>query len=132
MAQRYGDVGGESGQTISRLRLGRRANPQSDFVVEAVQVAKAVRKPVKVVWTREDDIKGGYYRPMWYDRIAAGLDSKNNLIAWQHTIVGQSILKGSPFEEALPSDGIDDTSVEGAEDIPMKSRTSSLTCTAPK
>ena len=100
--------------------FGRRANPQSDFVVEAVQVAKAVRKPVKVVWTREDDIKGGYYRPMWYDRITAGLDSKNNLIAWQHTIVGQSILKGSPFEEGLTTDGIDGTSVEGAEDIPYE------------
>ena len=45
--------------------FGRRANPQSDFVVEAVQVAKAVKKPVKVIWTREDDMKGGYYRPMW-------------------------------------------------------------------
>ena len=100
--------------------FGRRANPQSDFVVEAVQVAKAVRKPVKVVWTREDDIKGGYYRPMWYDRITAGLDPKNTLIAWQHTIVGQSILKGSPFEEGLTTDGIDGTSVEGAEDIPYE------------
>jgi isoquinoline 1-oxidoreductase beta subunit len=100
--------------------FGRRANPHSDFVVEAVQVAKVVRKPVKVVWTREDDIKGGYYRPMWYDRITAGLDSKNNLIAWQHTIVGQSILKGSPFEEGLTHDGVDGTSVEGAEDIPYE------------
>ena len=81
--------------------FGRRANPQSDFVVEAVQVAKAVKKPVKVIWTREDDIKGGYYRPMWSDRIAAGLDPKGNLIAWQHTIVGQSILKGTPFEKAM-------------------------------
>ena len=85
--------------------FGRRANPQSDFVVEAVQVAKAVKKPVKVIWTREDDMKGGYYRPMWVDRIAAGLDSKGNLIAWQHTIVGQSILKGTPFEQAMVKGG---------------------------
>lgn len=100
--------------------FGRRANPQSDFVVEAVEVAQVIKKPVKVVWTREDDIQGGYYRPMWYDRIAAGLDSNENLIAWQHTIVGQSILKGSPFEGPLTRDGIDATSVEGAEDIPYE------------
>jgi isoquinoline 1-oxidoreductase beta subunit len=100
--------------------FGRRANPKSDFVVEAVQVAKAVKKPVKVIWTREDDIKGGYYRPMWYDRIAAGLDSKGNLIAWQHAIVGQSILRGTLFEQALAKNGIDETSVEGAEDIPYE------------
>ena len=56
--------------------FGRRANPHSDFVAEAVDVAKAVKKPVKVIWTREDDIKGGYYRPMWYDRIIAGLDAE--------------------------------------------------------
>ncbi|MBI5602116.1 MAG: xanthine dehydrogenase family protein molybdopterin-binding subunit [Deltaproteobacteria bacterium] len=98
--------------------FGRRANPDSDFVVEAVRVAMAIKKPVKVVWTREDDMKGGYYRPMWVDRITAGLDPKGKLIAWQHTIVGQSILKGTPFEQALVKDGIDGTSVEGAEDIP--------------
>jgi len=100
--------------------FGRRANPHSDFVVEAVQVAKAARKPVKVVWTREDDIKGGYYRPMWYDRIQAGLDANRNLVAWQHTVVGQSIIKGSPFENGLSRDGIDITSVEGAEDLPYE------------
>jgi isoquinoline 1-oxidoreductase beta subunit len=100
--------------------FGRRANPKSDFVVEAVQVAKAVQKPVKVIWTREDDIKGGYYRPMWYDRISAGLDANDGLTAWRHTIVGQSILQGSPFENALIRGGIDATSVEGAEDIPYE------------
>ena len=98
--------------------FGRRANPRSDFVIEAVQVAKAVGKPVKVVWTREDDITGGYYRPMWFDRIAAGLDAGGNPIAWQHTIVGQSILSGTPFEQMLVKNGVDGTSVEGAKDIP--------------
>jgi isoquinoline 1-oxidoreductase subunit beta len=99
--------------------FGRRANPQSDFVSEAVHVAKAVKKPVKVVWTREDDIKGGYYRPFWYDRFVAGLDEKGNPVAWKHTIVGQSIITGSPFEGAmLDEHGVDATSVEGAADIP--------------
>jgi isoquinoline 1-oxidoreductase subunit beta len=98
--------------------FGRRGNPASDFVVEAVQVAKAVKKPVKVVHTREDDMKAGYYRPMWYDRIAAGLDAEGRLVAWRHTIVGQSIVAGTPFEKMLVKDGIDHTSVEGASDLP--------------
>jgi isoquinoline 1-oxidoreductase subunit beta len=98
--------------------FGRRANPRSDFVIEAVQVAKAIGKPVKVVWTREDDITGGYYRPMWLDQIAAGLDAGGNPVAWQHTIVGQSILSGTPFEQMLVKNGVDGTSVEGASDIP--------------
>jgi isoquinoline 1-oxidoreductase beta subunit len=98
--------------------FGRRANPYSDFVVEAVQVAKALKKPVKVIWTREDDIRGDYYRPMWYDRIAAGLDEMRDPIAWQHTIVGQSILAGTPFEQMLVKEGVDGTSVEGAKEIP--------------
>jgi isoquinoline 1-oxidoreductase beta subunit len=98
--------------------FGRRANPASDFVAEAVHVAKAVQAPVKVVWTREDDLRGGYYRPMWYDRITAGLDAAGNPIAWMHTIVGQSILAGTPFEKFMVKDGIDATSVEGAADLP--------------
>jgi len=100
--------------------FGRRANPHSDFVVEAVHVAKAVKKPVKVIWTRENDIRGGYYRPMWFDRISAGLDKKGNLIAWHHTIVGQSIIEGTPFEQSLMIHGFDETSVEGANDIPYE------------
>jgi isoquinoline 1-oxidoreductase beta subunit len=95
--------------------FGRRANPHSDFVTEAARVAKAVKKPVKVIWTREDDMKGGYYRPTWHDRIAAGLDQKGNLIAWRHTIVGQSILSGTPFD---PKAAVDPASVEGAKEIP--------------
>lgn len=98
--------------------FGRRANPVSDFVIEAVQVSKAVKTPVKVIWTREDDTRGGYYRPMWYDRISAGLDANANPIAWTHTIVGQSIVAGTAFEKFLVKEGIDETSVEGAADLP--------------
>lgn len=98
--------------------FGRRANPHSDFVTEAAHVVKAVKKPMRVLWTREDDIRGGYYRPMWYDRISAGIDENGNLKAWKHTIVGQSIIKGTAFENVLVKDGIDETSVEGASDIP--------------
>lgn len=70
------------------------------------------------MWTREDDITGGYYRPMWYDRIAAGLDENGKPTAWRHTIVGQSIATGTAFEKMLVKDGLDETSVEGAKDIP--------------
>jgi isoquinoline 1-oxidoreductase beta subunit len=97
--------------------FGRRANPKSDFVAEAVRVAKAVKNPVKVIWTREDDLRGGYYRPMWYSRLTAGLDEQGNLNAWHHTIVGQSILAGTAFEGMI-KDGIDTTSVEGAHNLP--------------
>ena len=97
--------------------FGRRANPVSDFVVEAVHVAKAAKAPVKVIWTREDDIRGGWYRPMWHDRFAAGLDADGNPVAWTHTIVGQSIMMGTPFAAFAIKDGVDSTSVEGAADI---------------
>jgi isoquinoline 1-oxidoreductase subunit beta len=96
--------------------FGRRANPASDFVVEAVHVAKVAKAPVKVVWTREDDLAGGWYRPKWHDRFAAGLDADGNPIAWTHTIVGQSIMAGTLFEMFIKN-GIDGTSVEGAADI---------------
>ena len=97
--------------------FGRRANPAADFVSEAAQIAKAIGKPIKLIWTREDDTRGGYYRPFWYNRLAAGLDEGGNLFAWKHTLVGQSILVGTPFE-AMISNGLDLTSVEGAHDLP--------------
>jgi isoquinoline 1-oxidoreductase beta subunit len=100
--------------------FGRRGNPHSDFVTEAVQVAKRVKKPLKVIWAREDDMMGGYYRPFWYDRMSAGLDPGGNLMAWHHTIVGQSIMAGTFFEEGRIKKGVDPTSVEGAAEIPYE------------
>ena len=97
--------------------FGRRANPASDFIVEAVQVAKVAKAPVKVVWTREDDLAGGWYRPKWHDRFVAGLDAEGNPVAWTHTIVGQSIMAGTAFEPLMVKNGVDSTSVEGAADI---------------
>jgi isoquinoline 1-oxidoreductase subunit beta len=97
--------------------FGRRANPASDFIVEAVHVATVAKAPVKVVWTREDDLAGGWYRPMWHDRFTAGLDSQGNPVAWTHTIVGQSIMQGTLFESVFVKDGIDPSSVEGAADL---------------
>ena len=97
--------------------FGRRANPASDFVVEAVHVAKSAKAPVKVIWTREDDLAGGWYRPKWHDRFAAGIDAEGYPVAWSHTIVGQSIMAGTAFESFAVKDGVDSTSVEGAADL---------------
>src|SRR3990172_12670029 len=73
-----------------------------------------------MVWTRGDDTRGGYYRPLYYHTLAAGLDARGNLIAWQHRIVGQSIMAGTAFEGMLVKDGIDATSVEGAANLPYR------------
>ncbi|MEO7497621.1 MAG: xanthine dehydrogenase family protein molybdopterin-binding subunit [Massilia sp.] len=98
--------------------FGRRATPSSDYIVEAVNVAKAWRAagksgPVKTMWSREDDIKGGYYRPSHVHRADIGLDAKGNIVAWDHAIVGQSIITGTPFEQFMIKDGVDSTMVEG-------------------
>lgn len=100
--------------------FGRRATPNADMVSEAVGIAKAIggRAPVKLVWTREDDIQGGRYRPMYFHRLRAGLDADGRLVAWQHRIVGQSIARGTPFAAGMIHNGIDHTSVEGASTLP--------------
>ncbi len=96
--------------------FGRRATPTSDFVSEAVQVAQAAGAPVKTVWTREDDMRGGYYRPAYLHRVRIGLGSDGLPTAWHHVIVGQSILAGTPFEPMMVKNGIDASSVEGVAD----------------
>jgi len=100
--------------------FGRRANPQSDFILEAVAIAKAINgnAPVKLVWGREDDMRAGYYRPMYYHALEAGLDAQGEITAWRHTIVGQSILAGTAFEPMMVKNGVDATSVEGASNLP--------------
>ena len=98
--------------------FGRRANPASDYVVEAVEIAKKAKVPVKTIWTREDDIKGGYYRSMFVHRVVAGLDAAGNIAGWDHTLVGQSIFAGTFFESFGIKDGIDHSSVEGVVDTP--------------
>jgi isoquinoline 1-oxidoreductase beta subunit len=98
--------------------FGRRATPTSDFVTLAVHVARAADAPVKTVWTREDDVRGGYYRPAYIHRVRIGLGADGRPVAWRHTVVGESILAGTPFEAFLVKNGIDATSVEGAVDSP--------------
>jgi isoquinoline 1-oxidoreductase beta subunit len=100
--------------------FGRRANPKQDYVVEAATIVKAIngKAPVKMVWTREDDTRAGYYRPMYYHEIKAGLDKDGNAIAWHHRIVGQSIMTGTGNEAFMVKNGVDASSVEGAENLP--------------
>jgi isoquinoline 1-oxidoreductase beta subunit len=96
--------------------FGRRANPHNDFVREATAVAKQAGAPVKVIWTREDDMHGGYYRPAFYHWLSGAIDEQGMPVAWLHRAVGQSIMQGTPFEMMIKN-GVDETSVEGAADL---------------
>ena len=100
--------------------FGRRANPHSDYLLEAGQIVKAIdgRAPVKLVWMREDDMRAGHYRPLYLHRIRAALDRAGRPLAWSQRIVGQSIITGTAFESVMVKDGIDATSVEGATNLP--------------
>ncbi|BAN34859.1 Isoquinoline 1-oxidoreductase beta subunit [Sulfuricella denitrificans skB26] len=103
--------------------FGRRANPTSDYIAEAVSVAKAVshlNAPIRLMWTREDDIHGGYYRPMFVHAVSGGLDEQGNLVTWSQRLVGQSIVAGTAFEGGMVKDGIDMTSVEGVSNLAYK------------
>ena len=100
--------------------FGRRATPDADIIVEAVATAKALgwKAPVKVQWTREDDMRAGRYRPAYVHKLTAGLDANGKIIALHDTLIGQSIVKGSPFEAMMVKNGIDGTSVEGMANQP--------------
>ncbi|WP_416898496.1 MAG: molybdopterin cofactor-binding domain-containing protein [Minwuia sp.] len=98
--------------------FGRRANPDSDYHVEAA-IAFALmggKTPVKTVWTREDDLAGGYYRPMAAHRVRIGIGADGKIAGWDHRIATQSIMKGTPFESFVVHDGVDHSSVEGIAD----------------
>ena len=118
-----------AGTTPDKVRLhvmrtgggfGRRAVFDADVVSEAVETAKALgwSRPVKVQWTRENDMRGGRYRPAYVHAMKAGLDKEGRIVAWSNHIVGQSIMSGTLFEGMAVKNGIDFTSVEGAANIP--------------
>ena len=97
--------------------FGRRAHGQSDFVVEGALIAQALDGiPVKLVWTREDDMRGGAYRPFSIHRLRGSVSGDGRIDAWDHRIVGQSILRDAGFN--LPEDRIDKTLIEGAANLP--------------
>ncbi|HLY58845.1 MAG TPA: xanthine dehydrogenase family protein molybdopterin-binding subunit [Stellaceae bacterium] len=104
--------------TLGGGSFGRRANPQGDWASEAAAIVKAIggKAPVHLVWTREDDIKGGFYRPLSFHRVKAGIDAQGRITGWRHTVVSKSILIGTPFEKMGIKDGVDSASVEGIVD----------------
>ncbi len=96
--------------------FGRRSQPAAEFARELAQVAREYGKgtPIKLMWTREDDIQGGFYRPLFVHCVQAGIrDGK--ISAWQNRLVGASFLAGTPMAAMIPSSGIDPTMVEGSE-----------------
>src|SRR6478609_5565792 len=97
--------------------FGRRGNSFADYLLDTVAIAQAGAngKPVKLVWTREDDMRAGFYRPIYLHSLKAGVDREGKITSWQQRIVGQSILAGSPLDNGAP---VDFTSVEGAANLP--------------
>jgi isoquinoline 1-oxidoreductase subunit beta len=94
--------------------FGRRANPESDYIAEVASIAKATggRYPVRLIWTREDDITGGKYRPLNLHRISAGI-GRDGQVAYRQRVVGQSIMAGTPFAAMMIKNNVDPTAVEG-------------------
>lgn len=106
--------------------FGRRAQPDSHYFAEAALIAKArleagnAPQPIKVVWTREDDIRGGYYRPMVAHKAKVGFDDKGQVTGWSHRVAAKSIMQGTAFEQFAMKDGVDSTSVEGIGELPYE------------
>ena len=97
--------------------FGRRAVTDSHVQREAAMIAKRLKgTPVKLVWSREDDVQGGYYRPMHFHRVEIAVGADGFPSAWRHVIVGQSLLAGTPFESMLVKNGVDETATEGTAD----------------
>ena len=99
--------------------FGRRAQAGSPHAIETAAVFKAIggERPVKHLWLREDDVRGGFYRPIYVHRLKGTVGPDKTISGWEQVIVGQSIIAGTPFE-AMMTDGYDPTSVEGASDLP--------------
>jgi len=100
--------------------FGRRASTTADWTAEMAQVVKAIsgRAPVHVVWTREDDIKGGFYLPMVLHHVKAGIGTDGQIAGWQHSVVSKSIFKGAAVEAMVMKGGVDNSMVEDVVDTP--------------
>lgn len=97
--------------------FGRRAVIDSHIQREAAVIAKRMLgTPIKLIWSREDDIRGGYYRPMFAHRVELGIGPDGMPTAWRHVIVGQSLVAGTPFAPMIIKNGVDGTAVEGVDD----------------
>ncbi len=98
--------------------FGRRVTGALDLTSEAAAIVKSTgsSRPIKVIWSREDDIRGGHYRPMYVHRVRAGIDGSGDIVAWEHRIVGQSVAVGA-FFDAIAGDP-DISTAEGARELP--------------
>ena len=123
---------------ISGGSFGRRANAWADFTVEAVNVAKAMKQksgseaPIRVQWSREDDMQGGLYRPLYVHKAKIGLDREGAITAWQHSIVGQSIMGATDIMAGNVKNGVDESTSEGVEPTPYAIPAFSVTMHSPK
>lgn len=91
--------------------FGRRGSLSGDWIMEAVHIAKLNGKAIKLIWTREDDIQGGYYRPIYLHDVKVGVNEEGFPIAWQHKIIGQSLFTGTALEKDIVFNGIDYSSI---------------------
>jgi len=100
--------------------FGRRVTTEADYQLEAALVFDRLgrKTPVKLVWSREDDITGGFYRPMAAHRVRIGLTADGTVMGWDHRLAVKSIVKGTVFEAPFAPNGIDPISVQGAADVP--------------
>ncbi len=98
--------------------FGRRGTFGADWVMEAVNIAKVSGRFIKLVWSREDDIRGGYYRPVYLHRVQIGIDKNRMPVAWQHRIVGQSLFVNTALQEEIAPNGLDYSSVDGVNGSP--------------
>ena len=100
--------------------FGRRFNAGADYIVETTLAFAMTDKtrPVKLVWSREDDLAGGWYRPAYAHKVRVGLDDAGKITGWDHRVAGQPIAKGTAFADFYVKDGVDHSSVEGIGDTP--------------
>ena len=106
--------------TLTGGSFGRRTTADNHFTAELSEIAKAAGPgSYKLVWSREDDMRGGYYRPLTVHHMQGGLDADGNIVAWRNNVASQSLLAGSPFEQFI-TDGIDGSSVEGSRGLPYR------------
>lgn len=98
--------------------FGRRGSFGNDWVMEAVHIAQATGEAVKLVWTREDDIRGGYYRPAYLHRVRVGTDTDNLPMAWLHDVIGQSLFVNTVLEKDIAPNGLDYSSLDGVNGSP--------------
>ncbi|HJQ61981.1 MAG TPA: molybdopterin cofactor-binding domain-containing protein [Burkholderiales bacterium] len=95
--------------------FGRRGNRDVEFIVDSVLMSKAARRPVKVLWTREDDVHNGRFRPLYVNRIRAGLDASGKIIAWHHRVVSDEVLAFMDPVRYKATKGRDNIAMRGTE-----------------